>query len=108
MEPEPEPEAVPAPAAEARDKRQGRMQRLHTQQPVADAPVAKTNLPGIRSDGAAPPAAAIVHPTVEEARISEAFGAAGGALTRDGVKVLLQQLGRFEAWVDSALAKINS
>ncbi len=107
MEPEPEPEAAPAPAAaEARDKRQGRMQRLHTQQPVADAPVAKSNLPDIRSEGAAPPAATIVHPTAEEARISEAFRAAGGALTRDGVKILLQQLGRFEAWVDSALAKI--
>ena len=42
----------------------------------------------------------------EPDHVAVAFAAGGGVLTRDGVKQLLQRLGRFEGWVDSALAGI--
>jgi hypothetical protein len=108
MEPEPEPEAA-APAAagaerEARGQQHDRLQRLQSEQPVSDGHAAAALLAGSRSEGAGTAAAAVA--PMAEGLISEAFAAAGGTLDRDGIKALMQQLGRFEGWVDTALAKI--
>lgn len=42
----------------------------------------------------------------DDRRVAEAFAAGGGALTRQGVKELMQRLGRFEGWVETKLAEI--
>jgi hypothetical protein len=97
LEPEPEPQQLQA-QQHAVARRQERRREL--------ASLASRRRQDEGEAQSVPRQPAAVATTAADAKVSAAFEAAGGCLTRAGVSTLLKSLGRFEGWVEPALTSI--
>eukprot|EP01047_Picozoa_sp_COSAG01_P049808 COSAG01_NODE_4971_length_4580_cov_12.996206_5_plen_206_part_00 len=105
LEPEPEPQQLQAQqhAVARRQERRRELASHRCRDPEGRAQSVPPRQPAAAATAVAAAAAAA---TAADAKVSAAFEAAGGYLTRAGVSALLKSLGRFEGWVESALTSI--